>query len=60
MFREDRTIDIYPGDWFQDAINVLKAIENMPQLSGFEKAEYLRVDFVKNNAHHSHILQKAA
>lgn len=60
MFRGKRTIDIYPGDWFQDAFNVLKTVENMPLLSGFEKAECLRVDFVRNNAPRYASYQKAA
>lgn len=49
MFRGQRAIDVYPGAWFKDIFDVLKTVET-PLLSGFNKADCLRVDFVKNPA----------
>lgn len=48
MFRTTKAIDIYPGAWFKDIFDVLKEIETEPLLSGFQSAECLRVDFVRN------------
>ena len=49
MFSRERAIDVYPGSWFIDIIEVL-AISNTQLADAFCSAECLRVDFVKNKS----------
>lgn len=60
MFRSERAIDVYPGDWFNGIFEVLRNINDIPFLNGFEKAECLRVDFVRNKTFGGLLNQKAA